>query len=139
MSHRISRTLAVAERAMRQLLRDRRFLALSLVAPLLIIYLLKIFFDSVESPMFDVNEFIIPVGAFVIHFITYILCAIVLVRERTAHTLARMFVSGYRQLEIIGGYLLAYTALATVQSLLVLVELRLLFDFDYDMGTFLTL
>jgi ABC-2 type transport system permease protein len=139
MSHRFRRTMAVAERALRQLLRDRRFLALSLIAPLLIIYLLKIFFDSVESPIFDVNEFIIPMGAFVIHFITYILCAIVLVRERTAHTLARMFVSGYRQFEIIGGYLLAYTALATVQSLLVLGELRLLFDFDYSLGTFLTL
>ena len=77
-----------------------------------------------------------PVGAFIVHFITYILCAIVLVRERTAQTLARMFVSGYRQWEIIAGYLLAYSTLATVQSLLVLTELNLLFDLGYTASQF---
>jgi ABC-2 type transport system permease protein len=50
-----------------------------------------------------------------------------------------MFVNGYRQIEIISGYLLAYTGLATLQSLLVLGELNLLFNLGYDIGTFLSL
>lgn len=135
----LNRTAAIARRVLRQVLRDRRFLALSIMAPLLIIFVLKVFFDSLESPFFKPTEFIIPVGAFVVHFITYVLCAIVLVRERTAHTLTRMFVNGYRPAEIIGGYLLAYSGLATVQALLVLTELSLLFDLGYSLGTLLSL
>lgn len=134
-----SRTLAVAQRVLRQLFHDRRFLGLSLVAPLLIIFLLKVFFDSLASPFFNPTAFIVPAGAFIVHFLTYVLCAIVLVRERTAQTLARMFVNGFRQVDIIGGYVLAYTLLATLQSFLVLTELSLLFDLGYSLGTLLSL
>lgn len=129
----------IARRVLRQLALDRRFLAFSLVAPLIIIYFLKLFFDGLASPLFDPASYVVPVGAFIVHFITYLLCAIALVRERTARTLDRMFISGYRPLEIITGYLLAYTLLATVQSLLVLVELRFLFALRYGVRTFLAL
>jgi len=50
-----------------------------------------------------------------------------------------MFVSGYRRSEIIGGYLLAYTTLATAQSALVLAELNWLFDLRFDIGRFLAM
>ncbi len=133
------RMRAVSQRVLMQLMRDRRFLVLSIVAPLLVVYLLRVFFDSVDTPIFDPTVFIVPVGAFIVHFITYILCAIVLVRERTAHTLSRMFVNGYQQAEIIGGYLMAYSGLATVQSSLVLIELNLLFDLGYGIQTWLSL
>ncbi len=135
----IGRTLSVAARALRQLQHDHRFLGLSLVAPVLIIYLLKIFFDSVENPLFKPQQFVVPMGAFIVHFLTYVLCTIVLVRERTAQTLARMFVNGYGRAEIIGGYLLAYTTLATAQSALVLTELNWLFDLKFDAGRFLSM
>ncbi len=42
-----------------------------------------------------------------------------------------MFVSGYNQIEIISGYLIAYTVLATAQSLMVLLELNLFFELGY--------
>src|SRR5579859_4792015 len=51
---------------------------------------------------FEPTQIAVPLGAFIVHLITYLLCALVLVRERTAQTLGRMFVSGYRQFEIIG-------------------------------------
>jgi ABC-2 type transport system permease protein len=79
---------------------------------------------------------VVPYGAFIVHFVTFILTAIVLVRERTAGTLARMFVSGYTQVEIIGGYIGAYSVLATLQSLLVLVELNWLFELGFDLNQF---
>jgi ABC-2 type transport system permease protein len=42
-----------------------------------------------------------------------------------------MFVNGYRQIEIVSGYVLAYSTLATLQSVLVLGELRWLFQLAY--------
>jgi ABC-2 type transport system permease protein len=134
----IRNALAIARRVLRQLAHDRRLLGLSLIAPMVIIYVMKVGFDSFGVPFLDVSQYIAPVSAFVVHFITYILCAIVLVRERTAQTLARMFVNGYRQPDIIGGYVLAYTALATVQSLIVLAELRQLFHLGWDVPTLLS-
>jgi ABC-2 type transport system permease protein len=177
----LRRTIAVTQRVLGQLRRDHRFLALSLVAPLAIIYLLKMFIDTMEltttearppieqvlaflndpnlppgarelamqkleplfnppkSDRFAPTQFAVPLGAFFIHFFTYLLCALVLVRERTAQTLGRMFVSGFRQFDIIGGYVLAYSGLATLQSLLVLTELSVLFKLDYGLATLLSI
>ena len=131
-----NQTSAVTVRVLKQLSHDRRFVGLSLVVPVFVIYLLWIFFDAVERPFFDVETFVPPVAAFIIHFLTYVLCAIVLVRERSAHTLVRMFVSGYDRISIIGGYLLAYSLLATLQSLIVLIMLNGLFELNYNIGTF---
>lgn len=131
MTATLRRVTAVAARVLRQIARDRRFLILSLAVPLVVIYLLRVFLDSIEAPLFDRTPFVVPLGAFIVHFITYVLCAIVLVRERSAETLQRMFVNGYRQIEIVSGYVLAYSTLATLQSVLVLGELRWLFHLTY--------
>lgn len=134
-----SQILAVASRVLRQLQHDRRFMALSIAVPLMVVYMLSLFFDAVDRPFFDERAFVPPVAAFLVHFITYMLCAIGLVRERTQHTLTRMFVSGYQRGSIIGGYMLAFSLLATLQSLLVIVELQLLFHLDYELPRFLGL
>jgi ABC-2 type transport system permease protein len=135
----MNRMLAVAQRVLRQLARDRRFLVLSIAAPLIVIYISKAALDSFSVPFVNVSQFVVPIAAFVVHFATYILCAIVLVRERAAETLARMFVNGYTQVDIIGGYVLAYTCVATVQSLLVLGELSLLFHLNYTLTVLLSI
>ncbi len=135
----LSQIIAIAQRVVRQLLRDRRFLALSVMVPLVTIYMLYLFFDAVNRPFFDAKEFVPPVGAFIVHFITYVLCATVLVRERTAQTMTRMFVSGYSRAGIIGGYVLAYSIIATVQSFVVLAMLNWLFELEYSLETFASL
>jgi len=134
-----ARTLMVTKRVATQLWRDRRFLVLSVVAPLLIVYFLKLFFDTMSGPGFSVSRYIVPVAAFIVHFLTYLLCAIVLVRERVAQTLSRMFINGFRRLEIIVGYILAYTLLATVQSLLVLIEINWFFGLEYSLDKLLSI
>jgi len=126
----------VAGRVLNQLRRDRRFVAISILFPLIIIYFIKVVFDVLAPPSFNISPYVVPYAAFIVHFITFILTAIVLVRERTAGTMAQMFVSGYRQIEIIIGYLLAYTVLATAQSFLVLLELNWLFDLGFRVGQF---
>lgn len=136
MTNTFQRTGVVTGRVLNQLRRDRRFVAISILFPLIIIYFIKLVFDILAPPTFNISPYVVPYAAFIVHFITFILTAIVLVRERTAGTMAQMFVSGYKQLEIIIGYLLAYTVLATVQSFLVLVELNWLFDLGFSFEQF---
>lgn len=135
----INQTSAVAGRVIQQIIHDRRFLVLSLVMPTLIIYILYVFFNAVNRPFFDEKAFVPPVGAYMVHFLTYVLSAIVLVRERSAHTLTRMFVSGYRKTSIIAGYIMAYSIIATLQSLVVMLELNYFFELHYAIGTFLSI
>lgn len=126
---------AVAGRVLTQLRHDRRFVGISIMFPVIIIYFIKVIFDVIAAPGFMISTLVVPYAAFIVHFITFILTAIVLVRERAAGTLSRMFVSGYNQIEIIGGYLLAYSVLATAQSLIVLIELNWLFDLGFGFST----
>src|SRR5215217_7793740 len=124
------RTVLVARRVVRQLLRNPRFLVLSVVAPLLIVYLLKIFFDTLPEA-FDVARYAVPVAA----FLAFLLCAISLVQERTMGTMERMFVNGFRRTEIIAGYVLGFLGLATFQAVAGLAEAIWLFELDYDEET----
>lgn len=130
--------LTVARRVVRQLLHNPRFLVLSVAAPLVIVYLLKLFFDTLP-PTFDVARYAVPVAAFLVHFLALILCAISLVQERTAGTMERMFINGFRRAEIIGGYVLGFLGLATFQAVAALSEAIWLFELDYDRDTLLTL
>lgn len=134
-----SQMLSVAKRVLNQLVHDRRFMALSVIVPVFVILILYLFFDSVENPFFRPKEFLPPVGAYIVHFLAYVLSIIVLVRERTQHTMTRMFVSGYRQLSIIGGYVMAYSFIATLQSLIVLVLLNWSFSLEYSLGMFVSM
>ena len=131
-------TLTVARRVVRQLLRNHRFLALSIIAPLVIVYFLKLFFDTMPD-MFDTARYAVPVAAFLVHFLAFLLCAIALVQERTAGTMERMFINGFRRTEIIGGYVLGYLGLATFQAVAALTEVIWLFELDYELGTLVTL
>jgi len=131
-------TFAIARRVVKQLLRNPRFLALSVAAPLVIVYLLKLFFDTMPEG-FDVARYAVPVAAFLVHFLAFILCAIALVQERTAGTMERMFINGFRRIEIIGGYVLGFLGLATFQAVAALAEAIWLFELDYDGETLITL
>lgn len=133
-----SHVLIVARRVLRQLIHDRRLLALSIFAPLAIVYLLKLFFDTMP-PNFAVARYAVPVAAFLVHFLAFLLCALVLVQERTAGTLERMFINGFGRAEVIGGYVLGYLGLATLQAVAALTEVLLLFRLEYSARTLLVL
>ena len=127
-------TLIIAQRVMKQLQGDRRFLTMSIIFPLIIIYFLKLLFDAFPSPV-PITGFAIPICAFILHFLCFILCAILLVQERTRGTLERMLISGFRQSSIIGGYTIGYLGLATVQAVTVLSETLWLFNLDFNNET----
>ncbi|MBI4723154.1 MAG: ABC transporter permease [Candidatus Stahlbacteria bacterium] len=133
--------LIIAKRVIKQLQGDRRFLGLSIIAPLIIIYFLKVLFDAFPSNPFSipVTNYAIPFIAFIVHFLSFILCAILLVQERTRGTLERMLISGFNRTSIIGGYTLGYIGLATLQASVVLFESLWLFDLNFDKKTILIL
>ena len=130
----MNRTLITGRRVLQQLVHDRRFFVISIVGPLLIIYFLKIFMDTL-SPAVPVGRYIMPFAAFIVFFLSFLLCAIVLVQERTAGTMERVFVAGYRRAELIGGYVIGYFGLITLQVVVVTAEVLLLFDLGYDAQT----
>lgn len=109
----MTRTMIIGHRVLNGLSRDRRLLALSVVAPLAIIYLLKMFFDTLP-PTAPAARYAIPVAAFLVHFLAFLLCAIALTQERTAGTLERMSINGFRRAEIIGGVGAVWSDLAVL-------------------------
>jgi ABC-2 type transport system permease protein len=128
----ISNILAITTRIGSQLIGDRRFLALSIFLPLIIFYLFKVFIQTLPVSLFtNPEELYILITAFIIHFTSYVLCLIVIVRERREETLTRMFVNNFRRPEIVIGYLLGYASLATVQAILILIEVNFLFHLSY--------
>jgi ABC-2 type transport system permease protein len=136
----LNQTIAVSVRVLRQIAHDKRFVGISFIMPVAVIYMMWIFFEAAgDAAVRSAETFIPPYSAFIVHFITYVLCAIVLVRERTANTLARMFISGYRRPSVIGGYLIAYTLIATIQSLIVLIGSNTLFELNYSLEIFIQL
>jgi ABC-2 type transport system permease protein len=130
----MNHTFLIGRRVFQQLFHDRRFFVVSIVGPLLIIYFLKIFMDTL-SPSVPVGRYIMPFAAFIILFLSFLLCAIVLVQERAAGTMERVFISGYRRAELISGYVIGYFGLITLQAVVVTIEVLLLFDLGYDAKT----
>lgn len=122
---------AIAVRINRQFLRDRRFLGLSLIVPVLLMLLLKYVFDSLPGLArlgVHISDYAILVAAYLVHFLAYVLSTIVLVRDRKDGTLGRMFVYGFHRREIVLGYVAGYSTIAAVQTALVLVLTKYLFD-----------
>lgn len=134
----MNRTVIIGRRVFQQLFHDRRFFVVSIIGPLLIIYFLKIFMDTL-SPSVPVGRYIMPFAAFIVMFLSFLLCAIVLVQERAAGTMERLFIAGYRRPELIGGYVIGYFGLITLQAVVVTGEVLLLFDLGYDANTVILL
>lgn len=130
----MTHTYIIARRILVQLKGDRRFLILSVIAPLIIIYFLKLLFDTFP-PMIDMRGYTMPLSAFIVHFLSFILCAILLVQERTRGTLERMMIGGFSKTSIIGGYTIGYLGLATLQAITTLAESIWLFNLSYNLRT----
>ncbi|KKP36060.1 MAG: ABC-2 type transporter [candidate division TM6 bacterium GW2011_GWF2_32_72] len=124
--------LNVARRVITQLKGDPRFLSLTLIAPTIVVYFLKLFMDTMPDG-FPVARYAIPIVSFVVFFLSFLLCSIVLVQERMVGTLDRCFVNGVRKVEIIAGYVLGYTILSCLVSAIVLAQSVYLFELEYNL------
>lgn len=129
----------IAVRINRQFIRDRRFIAMSFIVPLLLMLLIKYIFDSLPGLArlgVRISDYAILFAAYLVHFLAYVLSTIVLVRDRVSGTLDRMFVYGYRRREIVLGYVAGYSTIAAGQTAVVLFLTGYLFDVNLlpDLG-----
>ena len=128
----MNHSFIIGKRVIKELVKDKKLFILSVVAPLILIYFLKLFMDGMPDN-YPVARYVMPISAFIVHFLSFLLCSIILVQERTSGTLERMFVTGFKKISIIFGYIIGYFGLATLQAIIVLAETIWLMQLDYSL------
>jgi ABC-2 type transport system permease protein len=130
--------VVLGKRVLNQIIRDKGFLFFSLIAPVMIITVLRTFFDTFPD-QFPVDEYVIGIAALIVFVITFVLSMISIVEERVNGTLQRMFINGVSKTSIIIGYILGYLAIATIQACIVIGLTLYLFELELDFVTIVSL
>lgn len=108
--------LATALRVARQLRRDPRTIALILVVPCLLIWLLGEIYGT-ESKTF--TTIAVPMLGLFPFIIMFLITSITMLRERTSGTLERLMTTPMHKLDLLIGYGLAFAAVAAMQGAVV--------------------
>jgi ABC-2 type transport system permease protein len=123
MSARI--TTATALRVLQQIRHDPRTIALLVVVPSVLMFLLDAMlgdfqFDRLGGPMLGMFPFITM----------FLVTSIAMLRERTTGTLERLMTMPLAKLDLLGGYGIAFALLATMQALVTSAFAYLVLGFD---------
>jgi len=111
----LSRTLATAGRVLRQLRHDPRTIALMLLVPCLMLFLLRYVFDGSPRTFDSIGASLLGIFPLITMFLV---TSIATLRERTSGTLERLLAMPLGKGDVIAGYALAFGTLAIVQSAL---------------------
>ena len=125
----VDRTIAIAGRVVRQVLRDRRSVGLIIVAPLVVMSLVGFSFQ--DQPMILDRSAPALLGVFAMIF-TFILTAVSFLRERSQGTLERLLVTPAGRADLLVGYMLGFLLFAAVQSVILLLFTILALDINYQ-------
>lgn len=106
-------TAHTAARVLRQLAHDRRTLALVLVVPLLLLFLVHALFDG-DQVLFD-RIGLIMLGMFPF-IIMFLVTSIAMLRERTSGTLERLLTTPLNRADLLFGYAIAFGLMAALQA-----------------------
>ncbi|MEJ8636541.1 ABC transporter permease [Streptomyces sp. MS2.AVA.5] len=110
-----ARTLATAGRVLRQLRHDRRSIALMVLVPCVMLFLLRYVFDGSERTFDSIGASLLGIFPLITMFLV---ASIATLRERTSGTLERLLAMPLGKGDLIAGYALAFGLVAVVQSLL---------------------
>ncbi|HJQ05380.1 MAG TPA: ABC transporter permease [Nocardioides sp.] len=108
-------TLAITARVLRQLVRDRRTLAILLVLPCLLQTLLWWIFTDAPLVFDRVGPALLAIFPF---FVMFLVTSVTTLRERSSGTLERLFTLPMGKLDFLLGYALAFGLVAMVQAVL---------------------
>ncbi|WP_329021876.1 ABC transporter permease [Streptomyces sp. NBC_00690] len=111
----ISRTLATAARVLRQLRHDRRSIALMVLVPCVMLFLLRYVFDASPRTFDSIGAALLGIFPLITMFLV---TSIATLRERTSGTLERLLAMPLGKGDLITGYALAFGVIAIAQSLL---------------------
>ncbi|HEU0335934.1 MAG TPA: ABC transporter permease [Gaiellaceae bacterium] len=109
------RTLATARRVLAQLRRDPRTVALLLLVPMLLLWLLELVFDGQPGTFDRIGPALLALFPFVVMFLV---TSVTTLRERTSGTLERLLSMPLGRLDLLLGYALAFGLVAVVQAVL---------------------
>jgi len=112
-----SHAFTIAGRIVRQLIRDRRTMAMIVVVPLVVMSLIGLSF-----PEEGVLDFIAPaLLATLALFFSFLLTGISFLRERSQGTMERLMASPLSRLDIVVGYLFGFFIFALTQTLIIVL------------------
>ncbi|EFL39958.1 ABC transporter permease [Streptomyces griseoflavus] len=111
----VSRTTATAARVLRQLRHDPRTIALMLLVPCLMLFLLRYVYDGSPHVFDNIGASLLGVFPLITMFLV---TSIATLRERTSGTLERLLAMPLGKGDLIAGYALAFGTLAIIQSAL---------------------
>ncbi|MCZ0980036.1 ABC transporter permease [Streptomyces diastatochromogenes] len=113
-----NRTLATTARVLRQLRHDPRSIALMLLVPCLMLFLLRYVFDGSPATFDDIGASLLGIFPLITMFLV---TSIATLRERTSGTLERLLAMPLGKADLIAGYALAFGLVAVLQSVLATV------------------
>jgi ABC-2 type transport system permease protein len=111
----VSRTVATTRRVLEQLRRDPRTVALMLVVPLVLLWLLELVFDEQPATFDQIGPALLALFPFVVMFLV---TSVTTLRERASGTLERLLSMPLGRLDLLLGYLSAFGLVALVQAVL---------------------
>jgi ABC-2 type transport system permease protein len=120
----------IALRNLWQARRDYGLILESILFPIGTLVIVKYSFGQMEESAYslEAKEMVLGLIALQIYFQTYLMGALVLVRERVQGTMERMFTYPVKKVEILGGYLLGFSLLGIIQASYVLIFSYFLFS-----------
>jgi ABC-2 type transport system permease protein len=121
------KTFTVAHRVILQVVRDRRTIALIIVAPLVIASIAG--FSIPDKSSLDV--FSPAILATLILFFGFLITGISFLRERTQGTLERLLASPISKMDVVAGYLLGLLGFALLQTLIMFFYMVYVLDISY--------
>ncbi|MFG2313295.1 ABC transporter permease [Streptomyces sp. NPDC048566] len=111
----LSRTTATAGRVLRQLRHDPRTIALMILVPCVMLFLLRYVFDASPRTFDSIGASLLGIFPLITMFLV---TSIATLRERTSGTLERLLALPLGKGDLIAGYALAFGTVAVVQSVL---------------------
>ena len=114
----LRRTLLTSRRILEQLRHDPRTLALLLIVPTALMGLLAWSLSNEPGAFNSVGPKLLGVFPLIVMFLV---TSVITLRERTVGTLERLFTLPLTKADFVGGYAIAFGALALIQSLFVSV------------------
>jgi ABC-2 type transport system permease protein len=111
----VVRTAATTRRVLWQLRRDPRTVAMLLVVPMALLWLLELVFEGRPAVFDRIGPALLALFPFVVMFLV---TSVTTLRERTSGTLERLLSMPLAKLDLLLGYLLAFGLVAVVQAAL---------------------
>jgi len=124
----LSNAFSIADRIIKQLLHDRRTLALLVFALLLIASIV-----GVSIPEKSILDYTAPaMMAMLVLFFGFLLTGISFQRERSQGTLERLMAAPVSRLNIVAGYLMGFLLFALLQTLIIFFYMVYVLDINFQ-------